>query len=297
MVFTGKVAIVTGSSMGIGYATAIALLSRGAKVVINGRDEIRLKAAQSQLKEMGYETLAIAADISKPGDCEKLVLDVIARLGRIDILVNNAAVSMEGEVESLDPSVFLQVFATNTLGPALMTRAATPYLQESTGSVMFVSSLAALCGLPRFSAYCASKTALTPFTQALREEVRKHNIHVGIAYLGFTENDNRKTILGPNGQPVAQPIRKGFKYDPVDLVAEKLVQMIEQRKDEQIFTAFGKFMSLLIRLAPGFVNWYVRRAYHRYLKNLELEQRIELGKSQHSTSLPSQTRLSKSRRA
>ncbi len=269
-----KVAIVTGSSMGIGKSIARELLQRGAKVVLNARNELRLRQTQIEFEKQGFPTLAFAADISDPEDCHDLVRETIAVHGRLDILVNNAGISMEGEIARLSPEVIRQVFAVNTVGSALMTQAALPYLQQTKGSVIFISSLAALFGLPRFSAYCASKMALTSFAQALSLEVSDSGVHVGIAYLGFTENDPDKSILGPDGKTMPQPKRNVFKAQPVDQVAGEIVQMIERRQTRRVFTRLGHLTSLVARFAPWLAKWQVHRMYRNYLISLQPEIRV-----------------------
>jgi NAD(P)-dependent dehydrogenase (short-subunit alcohol dehydrogenase family) len=266
---TGKVAIVTGSSMGIGKFVAAELLRRGATVVLNARNESRLRQTQIEFQKQGFSTLAIPADVSNPQACHDLVQQTISDFGRLDILVNNAGISMEGELEQLRPEVFQQVLAVNTLGSALVTQAALPFLRRSHGSVIFISSLAAFYGLPRFSAYCASKMALTSIAQALQQELCDSKVHVGIAYLGFTENDPDKTILSPDGQTIAQPNRNVFKAQPVGQVAAQIVQMIERRQSRRVFTTLGHFSSLVSRFAPWLARWQVQRMYHRYLDSLQ----------------------------
>lgn len=262
-----KVAIVTGSSMGIGKSIARELLGSGVHVVLNARNEQRLRQTQLEFQELGYSTLAIAADVSNPEECHDLVQATISKYGRLDVLINNAGLSMEGEIARISPEVFQQVFVVNTVGSALVTQAALPYLQRVKGSVMFMSSIAAFYGLPRFSAYCASKTALTSFAQSLRLEVRNTGVHVGIAYLGFTENDPGKTILGPDGLIIPQPKRNVVKAQPVAEVARGVVQMIERRQSRRIFTTLGHVTWLVAQFAPWIAGWQVQRMYHRYLSS------------------------------
>ena len=183
---------------------------------------------------------------------------------------------MEGEIGNLSPEVLQQVFAVNTVGSALMTHAALPYLQRTSGNVIFISSLAAFYGLPRFSAYCASKTALTSFAQALSLEVRESGVHVGIAYLGFTENDPGKTILGPDGQIIPQPNRNVFKAQPVARVAGEIVQMIERRQPRRVFTTLGHVTALVARFAPWLAKWQVQRMYHRYVNSFHRKLRLSV---------------------
>jgi dehydrogenase/reductase SDR family protein 7B len=274
MAIENKVAIVTGSSRGIGLAIAAELAFRGAKVVINARNEQQLQQAQNDLLRMGLLSKTVVADISVPDECERLIEATIATYGRLDLLVNNAGVSMEGDFAKLSPVVFQRVFAVNTLGASFVTQAAVPYLKKTRGSVTFISSLAALHGMPQFSVYCASKMALTAFAQALSIEFQELGIHVGIAYLGFTENDPRKTIIGTEGQAIPQPTRKCVRPKPVSTVAKQVVKMIERRRAQQVFTPLGYVASFIARFSPQLARHCVKRIGERSTSSSQVQGTI-----------------------
>lgn len=262
--FRGKVAVVTGSSMGIGRQVAELLLQKDAQVVINGRNRQRLDATASMLRESGFEPLAVAADVTNIDDCHRLIEKTISHFGRVDALVNNAGVSMEGELGQLNPDVFRQVVDINLNGSVNATKAALPAIERSGGSILFVSSVAGLSGLPGYSAYSCSKMALTALAQSLRMELHGRGIHIGIAYVGFTQNDPEKQIFSPSGRMVPQPSRNFANAQPVEKVAARLVRMLEKRQFKQVFSPLGKLAAITNWWSPGLMNWFIRRMYIKY---------------------------------
>ena len=113
--FSNKVAIITGSSGGIGKITAIELAKQGASIVINGRNSAKLELVKIELEEMNFDVLAIAADITSYEECERLMQETVKHFGKIDILVNNASLTMDDSFENLHPDIFTKVFLSNTL--------------------------------------------------------------------------------------------------------------------------------------------------------------------------------------
>lgn len=249
-----KVAIITGSSQGIGKALAWAMLRRGIKVVLNGRNPQKLENARQFFSEKGHEVLAVQGDVSKVEDCENLIQKAVAHFGRLDILVNNAGIATEGKIMDTRPEVFRKGVEVNYLGSVFPTQLALPHLLKNKGSVLFISSLAAIHGLPNFSIYSCSKMTLKGLADALKIELRGTGVHVGIAYVGFTENDPKKTIVNADGQTEILPKRKGVKTEPAEKVAARLLRMIEKRTFKKTFTPMGKLLVLLERLSPALVE-------------------------------------------
>ena len=258
-----QVAIVTGSSMGVGRAIANELLQRGATVVLNGRNPERLERTRADFSSQGYSVSAFAGDVSDPSVCRELVEHAVRNHGRLDILVNNAGISMEGEIADLAPSVVEKVTQANLFSAIYMTQSALPHLKRTRGSVLFISSAAGIHGLPRHSIYSATKMALTAVVDSLRIEVSASGVHVGIAYLGFTRNDPNKTILNAHGQIVPQPSRDFVKPAPPEEVARQVVGMIESRRNQRVFSRLGFAVHWMNRFAPGWVEWFLRRHYSR----------------------------------
>ena len=262
--FEGKVVVVTGSSRGIGRETARLFARSGATVVINGRRRDLLVAVAPVLTAGGFEVGVYEGDVTAAEDARGLIEYAASFTGRIDVLVNNAGISMRGPFEETSPEVIEQVTRVNILGAALPTRFAIPYLAESGGSVVFVSSLAGIRGFPGIAVYSAAKMALTGLTQALRSELTPRGIHVGLLWVSFTENDPDKQIYSADGSLMS--IKRSWKTSQAE-VAEAVVELVRRRRAERAMTAQGKLFVLLNRLFPGLVAFLIRRskgAVHTY---------------------------------
>ncbi len=249
--FENKVALVSGASRGVGFATARALGARGAKVVITARGERRLEESRKKLIEQGIQAVSVAGDVGCWEDAERMVRTALETFGGLDILVNNAGVSMRGRFEDLAPEVCKQTIATNLLGSVYLTRAAMDPIVKARGHVAFISSIAGLFGLPGASTYCASKGALTGLCESLRLELIPQGVHLGVVYLGFTEHDPEKTILSADGTPVP-PDRPA--HHSQDFAAGLILKMIEKRKRRLIMTPVGSLGWFIYRLSPGLVE-------------------------------------------
>lgn len=249
--FQDKVALISGSSRGVGFATASALVERGAKVVITARGERRLAESEGKLRDMGGDVVSVAGDVGTWEDARTMVQTAVERFGRLDVLVNNAGVSMRGNFSELSPDVCAQTIQTNLLGSVYLTRAALPRILEAKGHVAFVSSIAGIFGLPGASTYCASKGALTGLCESLRLELTPQGVHVGIIYLGFTEHDPEKRILAADGSlvPPDRPAHHSQAH-----AAGLILNMLEKRKSRLIMTPIGHVGWLIYRLSPGLVE-------------------------------------------
>lgn len=174
MKLAGQVALVTGASRGLGLAIARALAREGAHTAVAAR-------RPGPLCEVAQEIngLAIPADVSRFEECERLVATTLSHFGRLDILVNNAAVCTIGEVAEADPADWQKMWEVNFKGTAFCSKAAlTPMLEQGSGDILNIASGAGLRGLPQWSGYCASKFAVIGFAQALGQEVLEKGIRV-----------------------------------------------------------------------------------------------------------------------
>lgn len=248
--FLNKVALITGSSGGIGKATAIGLAEQGASIVINGRNQAKLELVKTELDQMGFDVLAIAADITSYEECERLMRETVNYFGKIDILVNNASLTMNDSFENLHPDIFTKVFLSNTLGTIMPTKAALPYIKLTQGNVMFISSLAGLHGLPAGSAYCAGKMSLTAFWQSMRIELKSTGIHFGICYVSFTQNDESKRMLSSDGKLVPIQKRPKFLKQSQEQVASAIIKSIKERRSKAVLSVFGKITAWVFRYFP-----------------------------------------------
>lgn len=252
-----RVAIITGSSKGIGRETARLFLRRGYRVVINGRNTTKLADTKNQLEDGSGGLLSVAGDVTKEDDARHLVRSALDRFGRIDVLINNAGISMRGRFEETEASVFRAMFETNLVGSAVVTRAALPALRESRGSLLFISSLAGLRGFPGIAAYSAAKMGLTAFSDALRLELVGSGVHVGIVYVGFTENDPDKTVYRGDGSQEA--ITRSAQSSQSD-VAEAIFSAVRRRKKRAYLSVYGPLLRFAQRFFPGLVETALRQS-------------------------------------
>ncbi|MFO7663436.1 MAG: SDR family oxidoreductase [Chloroflexota bacterium] len=177
----GKVALVTGASRGIGEATALTLGLAGANVVVTARTAEELEQLAGRLSEMDVKALAVPADLTQAGDVERLKETVLTHFSRVDILVNNAGVGKYGPLSSLTVEDYDWMMDTNMRSSFLCTHAFLPgMLENRSGWVVFIASVAGLKGLPHESVYCATKFAQVGFAQSLDYETREMGVKVSV---------------------------------------------------------------------------------------------------------------------
>ena len=193
---TGKAAIVTGGSRGIGFAIASALLAEGAQVTITGLDDAHLSSARRRLEGEGPGSIeALRADVRKYDDVRHVVNATVARCGGLDYLINNAGVGVFTNAADMTPEQWSKVIDTNLTGVFYACHAALPHLRvRGGGFIVNISSLAGTNAFAGGAAYCASKSGLNAFSEALMQEVRYDNIRVtyvmpGSVATGFAGND------------------------------------------------------------------------------------------------------------
>jgi gluconate 5-dehydrogenase len=192
----GKVAVVTGSSRGIGRAIAEGLAGAGAAVTVNGRGPESIKNVALAISVAGGKSLAVAADVSKAADVDRLIDATVAQFGRLDILVNNAGVSPYYKpAEALAEVEWDEVIGTNLKGVFLCCRAAARVMiPQKSGRIINMSSVGGSVGLPRLIAYCAAKGAINQLTRVLALEWATHHILVNAIAPGYIETDLTKGL-------------------------------------------------------------------------------------------------------
>lgn len=262
--FVGKVAIVTGSSRGIGEAIALELGLLGAKVVLNGRDEARLVKVQNRLQAYGIASASFKGDITDPLEAKELVNFALTTFGQIDILVNNVGISCRGNLAEIHPSVIKKVFQSNIYGTIFPTQAALAALRQTKGSVVFISSLAAIHGLPGLAPYSASKMALSSFVDSLRIEEKINNVHIGLLQVAMTEIVHNKEVVGPDGNNQVLAPRNKSKVLSTKEVAQDCVQLICKRQYKKTQTKIGKLNRILNGISPRLVEWVLLKNMHQF---------------------------------
>jgi NADP-dependent 3-hydroxy acid dehydrogenase YdfG len=195
----GQVALVTGASSGIGEATAIALAQAGATVAVAARRADRLEGVVRQIEAAGGKALALVGDMTVEAEANKAVEAVVAKLGRIDILINSAGVMQAGGIQNCDVDEYRRVFDINLFATLYTCNAAVPHmLKQGGGDIVTISSLAGRKGGPMTNAYSASKHAVNSMTDAMRQELGGENIRVTILMPGATTTEVGDSISDPN---------------------------------------------------------------------------------------------------
>lgn len=259
-----KVAVVTGSSRGIGKAIALELAKQGLSIVINGRNEDRLKETLKELQTIHERICYVCCDVSIPEEAENLINVAVREYGRLDILINNVGVSMRGHVAELNPSVFKNVFESNVYGTVNPTIPAIPHLRKTKGSIVFISSLAGIRGLPLLSAYCSSKMALRAIAESIRIEERKHKIHVGLIYVGVTAIEHNKETIAADGSMKILKDRDASKVQSTETVAKAVLKNIKRRRFITTLTGIGKLNKILQPLFPMLVEQIILKSLHKF---------------------------------
>lgn len=253
------VVLITGSSQGIGKALARQFGRHGYAVMLNARRAERLEATRAELTTDGLTVAALAGDISDAAFAAELVAHTVETFGQLNVLINNAGAANRGPVAEVAPESVRTLVEVNLMGTIFPTQAALPHLRATQGSVLFVSSLAGLHGLPFNGLYSSTKQALTALTESLRLEERPNGVHVGIAYVGFTQNDPEKIILDTDGTPIYLPRRKGLRLQAPQKVAATLYDMVRRRRDRRVLTLMGRGLALAQRFFPRVIDWVLQR--------------------------------------
>ena len=249
-----KIVVITGASSGIGKALSGNFAKRGAKIVIAARSEDKLNQIKVDLEKSAPYVLAVKADVSRDADCQNLIQKTIEKFGGLDILINNAGISMRAIFEHTDLSVIRQLMDVNFWGTVYCTKFALPHLLKSRGSVVGVSSIAGYKGLPGRTGYSSSKFAMHGFLEVVRIENMKKGLHVLIACPGFTASNIRNTALSGSGSQQGESPRDENKMMSAEEVAQHIVKAIDQKKHRLTLTTQGKITVMLNKFFPKLMD-------------------------------------------
>ena len=258
----GLVAIITGASKGIGAELARQLAAKGMKLVLAARNEAELGNVAEQCRKLGAGgVITVKCDVSAEHDCRTLITAALLAFGRIDLLVNNAGVSMWARFEEIeDVSVLDRIMRVNYMGAVYCTALALPHLRATQGRIVGISSLAGRVGVPTRTGYSASKHAMTGFFDSLRIELGGSGVTVTMIYPGFVATGIRENATGPDGRPIlVSPVKERDVMSAEDC-ARRVVRAIERREREVVMTARGKIGLWLKLLAPSLVDRLAKRA-------------------------------------
>src|SRR3569833_2035083 len=262
MTFSDKVIVITGASSGIEKSLANEFAKRGANLVLGARHFVNLCAITQKLEqEYPVKAVAVQCDVTIEEDCKVLIHQAMVTFGKVDVLVNNAGISMRALFKDADLKVLKSVMDVNFWGTVYCTKHAMPELLKTQGVIVGVSSIAGYKGLPGRTGYSASKFAMNGFLDALREENLKTGVHVLTACPGFTASNIRNTALDKNGTQQGESTLNEDKMMSSEEVARIIADGVETRASVRIMTRQGKLAVLLSKFMPGLLDKLVYKTF------------------------------------
>ena len=259
--FNDKVVVITGGSEGIGKALVDIFMQQGAKVATCGRNYDKLY--QLQALYPGKPLVIHTADVSREQDCINFINTVIKQFGTIDILINNAGVSMRSVVTEVELDTLRKVMDINFWGTVYCTKLALPYILKNQGTIVGVSSIAGYRGLPGRSGYSASKFAVNGWLEALRTELLDSGTNVMWVCPGFTSSNIRNVALNKDGKAQGESPMDESAMMSSALCAEHILKAIQERKRTLVLTFTGKRTVFLNKFFPNLADKLVRKFFFK----------------------------------
>jgi short-subunit dehydrogenase len=255
MALKDKIIIITGASSGIGKSLAFEFAKRGANLVLASRQYVTLcQMAEELIGQYAIKAIAVQCDVAKQDDCDHLIKQTVLTFGKIDVLVNNAGISMRALFNDVDVEVLKTVMDVNFWGAVYCTKYALPEILKTKGTIVGVSSIAGYKGLPGRTGYSASKFAMNGFLDTLRVENLKTGVHILTACPGFTTSNIRSMSLDKTGKPQGESTMHEEKMMSSEEVAKNIANGVEQHARTLIMTTQGKLMVFLNKFVPGLVD-------------------------------------------
>lgn len=259
--FSNKVVAITGGSDGIGKALVQQLLLWNAKVSTCGRSADKLEALSDSSDSKNLFT--VQADVSKAEDCKKFIRKTIEQFSTIDILINNAGVSMRAELLDADPEVFRQIMDINYFGTVNCTKFALEHIIKQKGDIVAISSIAGFRGLPGRSGYSASKFAVNGWLEAVRVEMMPLDVNVLCVCPGFTSSNIRKAALNATGESHGETPVDENKLMTAEECAHHTLKAIAARKKMLVLTFTGKRAVFMNKFFPRWTDKLTRKFFYK----------------------------------
>ncbi|WP_336029403.1 SDR family NAD(P)-dependent oxidoreductase [Geodermatophilus sp. FMUSA9-8] len=226
---TGKVALVTGASSGIGEATAVALADAGAAVAVGARRADRLEALAGRLRDSGARVLTLDLDVTDEASCRAAVARTREELGGLDVLVNNAGVMLLGTIVGADVEDWRRMLSTNVLGLMYMTHAAIDgMVEQGSGDVVNISSVAGRTARKGAGVYNASKWAVNAFSESLRQEVTTRGVRISLVEPGAVATELTDHITQPEAKAASQRMAAEMTPLQAEDVARAIAYVVSQ---------------------------------------------------------------------
>jgi len=259
------VTIITGASDGLGKVLALHHAAPGRSIVLTARSEDKLHAVAEACRERGADTLVIPTNVSQQAACANLIERAVHHFGRLDMLLNNAALSIEGRfADYVDLTPFESVMQVNYFGSLYCTHAALPYLKQTQGRIVAVCSLGGKFGLPLETGYVASKHAMSGFFNALRIELAGSEVSVTVAYPGFINTSARANSIGPDGKPLGAGKRMPDGAMSPEACATIILRAAQRRQRQVVMTPQGKLGMWVQLVAPGLLDRIIQHQIGRF---------------------------------
>ena len=259
--FCNKVIAITGGTDGIGKALVIELLKSGAKVSTCSRTKDKLDNLSKELNSTSL--LIVQADVSLESDCANFISKTLNAFGHIDILINNAGISMRALFKDTDISTLKQLMDVNFWGSVYCTKYALESVMQQKGSIVSVSSIAGYRGLPGRSGYSASKFALNGWMEALRTELLDSGVNVLWVCPGFTQSNIRNVALNKDAKPQGESPLNESKLMTAEECAGYIIKAIAKRKRTLVLTFTGKETVWLNKLFPNLADKLTKRFFFK----------------------------------
>ena len=261
------VIIITGASSGIGKALAYLLAPQSPQLVLVARDGNRLEEVAKHCETLGASTLVVPTDVSNPQACLEMIQSTISKYSKIDVLVNNAGLSMWSTVEDVQDVACLQrIMAVNFLGSVYCTKFALPFLKQANGRIVAVSSVTSFSGVPSHAAYCASKHAMNGFFESLRIELTGTGVSVTIVAPDLVQTEIFERSLGADGQSLGLHLQDFGSFLSSEACADIIVKAMAQRKRLVITSLRGKLGRWVKLCFPQVIDWIARRGVDEVLR-------------------------------
>jgi NAD(P)-dependent dehydrogenase (short-subunit alcohol dehydrogenase family) len=259
--FAGKTVLITGASEGIGRALALELAAEGPRLLLSARNGARLEETAQECRARGATAETFAGDVGRPEDCSACVARALECFGGLDVLVNNAGITMWARFDAVtDFSVYERLLAVNYLGAVHMTAAALPHLKRTRGLIVAVASIAGLTGVPERTGYAASKHAMVGFFESLRIELQDSGVDVTIVAPDFVVSEIHRRATGADGRPLGQtPMQEG-RIMTAARCAQLTAAAMRRRQRLLITSARGRLGRWARLVAPRLVDGAALRA-------------------------------------
>jgi short-subunit dehydrogenase len=264
MSYEGKTIVVTGASVGIGRALCLALAPQRPRLVLASRDGGKLEEVAAECRALGAQALVVPTDVGVELECRALVERTVAEWGGVDVLVNNAGLSMWARFDELtDLSIYERIMRINYLGCVWLTHAALPHLKRSRGQVVVIGSLLGLTGAPTRTGYSASKHALMGFYDSLRIELMGTGVDITMVAPDFVVTEIHKRSEGADGRPLGDTPMQESKIMTAEACAAMILRGMESRRRLVIGSLRGKLGRFVRIFAPGVIDRVAQRAIAR----------------------------------